>query len=199
MAMITLSKAARLQESIRRKIGTLPLRAATSLLIFVADTRGEVDRRAAALAADIGRVDRLLSILGEIRAVAGTANAESGIAALLAEKAGMEERVKLLGALLPTAAREPRHFAPQTILRDADTIAEQVRAMRARYETGEGEDDTIETSLLDEPAAAALRERVVAAQRRLEDIGDRLRELNTSVRIEIADDVLAWLRSENVI
>jgi hypothetical protein len=30
MAMITLSKAARLQESIRRKIGTLPLRAAES-------------------------------------------------------------------------------------------------------------------------------------------------------------------------
>ena len=198
MTMITLTKAARLQESLRRRLAAVRLSAETTLPIYMADPAAETRRRAGALSADIDRVDRLLTILAEIRAAVGTANAECGIAALLAEKAGLEERIKLFSALLPEAGKS-RLYAPQPVFRDGETIADQVRAMRARYEAGEGSDDALETALLDETAAASLRDRVAAAQRRLEAIGDRLRELNGSARITVADEILDWLRGERVI
>jgi hypothetical protein len=191
MAMITLTKAARLQDGLRRKLATLRLSAETTIPIFIADPAAETGRRAGALTAHLDRVDRLLTILADLRAAVGTANAECGIAALLAEKAGLEERTKLFSALLPGAGKS-RLCATQTAFRDGEVIANQVRAMRMRYEAGDGGDDTLETALLDETAAAALRER-------LEAIGDRLRELNGSARITVADEILDWLRGEQVI
>ena len=198
MAMITLNKASRLQDSLRRKLASLPLKAETTLSIFNADPAAEIARRAGILAADIDRADRLLTILADVRASVGQANAESGIAALLAEKAGVEERIKLFSALLP-GAEKSRIFGPAPVFRDGGTIAEQVSSMRVRYEAGEGGEDTLDTALLDESALATLRERVAALQRRLEEIGDRLRELNSAARISIADDVIEWLRGEQVI
>ena len=198
MTMITLAKAARLQESLRRKLATLRLSAETTLPIFMADPAAETARRAGALTADLDRVDRLLTVLAEIRTAVGAANAECGITALLAERAGMAERIKLLSALLP-GPEKSRLYEPQTVFRDGETIADQVRAMRLRYEAGEGGADTLDTALLDETAVAALRDRVSDAQRRLEAIGDRLRELNGSARITVADEILEWLRREQVI
>ena len=198
MAKITLNKASRLQDSLRRKLATLPLKAETTLSIFGADPAAEIARRAGTLSADIDRADRLLTILADVRASVGQANAECGIAALLAEKAGVEERIKLFSALLPGAGTS-RIFAPAPVFRDGGTIAEQVSSMRVRYEAGEGGKDTLDTALLDETALATLRGRIAAVQRRLEEIGDRLRELNGVARISIADDVVEWLRGEQVI
>ena len=198
MAMITLNKASRLQDSLRRKLTTLPLKAETTLSIFSADPAAEIARRAGMLAADIDRADRLLTILADVRASVGQANAESGIAALLAEKAGVEERIKLFSALLPGPGKS-RIFGPAPVFRDGGTITEQVSSMRVRYEAGEGGEDTLDTPLLDETALATLGERIAALQRRLEEIGDRLREINSVARISIADDVVEWLRGEQVI
>src|SRR5258707_687752 len=66
--LITLTKAARLQENLRRKLATLRLSPETTLPIFIADPAGETGRRAGALTADIDRGDRLLAALAEIRA-----------------------------------------------------------------------------------------------------------------------------------
>ncbi len=88
MAKITLNKASRLQDSLRRKLTTLPLKAETTLSIFGADPAAEIARRAGTLSADIDRADRLLTILADVRASVGQANAESGIAALLAAGGG---------------------------------------------------------------------------------------------------------------
>jgi hypothetical protein len=100
---------------------------------------------------------------------------------------------------LPEAIEgKSRLFGQAPVPRDADAVAEQVRAMRARF-AAEGGDDALETSLLDEASLTTLRERIAAARRRLEDIGDRLRELNGSARVAVADDVLDWLRGETVI
>src|SRR5260221_10904350 len=198
MAMITLNKASGLQDSLRRKLTTLPLKAETTLSIFGADPAAEIARRAGTLAADIHRADRLLTILADVRASVGQANAESGVAALLAEKAGVEERIKLFSALLPGPGKS-RIFGPAPVFRDGGTISEQVSSMPVRYQAGEGGEDTLDTALLDETALATLRERGAALQRRLEGIGDQLRELNSAARISIADDVVEWLRGEQVI
>src|SRR5258708_27407958 len=181
MAMITLNKASRLQDSLRRKLTTLPLKAETTLSISSADPAAEIARRAGMLAADIDRADQLLTILADVRASVGQANAESGIASLLAEKAGVEERIKLFSALLPGAGTS-RIFGPAPVFRDGDTIAEQLSSMRGRYEAGEGGEDTLDTALLDENALATLRGRIAAVQRRLHEICQRIRALSGPAR-----------------
>ena len=52
MAKITLNKASRLQDSLRRKLATLPLKAETTLSIFGADPAAEIARRAGTLSAE---------------------------------------------------------------------------------------------------------------------------------------------------
>jgi hypothetical protein len=197
---ISLSKASRLQQALRSKLKSLSLKSQATLPIFIADPSGEIRRQADALTADIQRVDRLLTILADVRAAVGAANAESGISALLAEKAGIEERIALFSALAPDSGTTiSRLFGVGLVFRDAETLAQQVAAMRLRYEAGEGREDTLSTALLDETARADLGHRVAAARRRLEEIGDRLRELNSMTRISLEPEVFAWLRQEQVV
>jgi hypothetical protein len=202
MASITLTRAQRLQDRIRGALRELPLASHVEIGIFAADPSGAVGREAGRLRKNLEVLTRLLAILAEVRAATGRANAECGIGDLLAEKAGIEEEIGLLarliavagdfGGLLGTRPRPPLH-------REAGEIEAQIRAMRARYEQADQGDVTIDAGLLDDADAERLRERIVACRRRLEEIGDRLRELNGSVRIEIDDAALAWLREHEVI
>jgi len=71
--------------------------------------------------------------------------------------------------------------------------------MRVRYEHAERSQTTFEAPLLDDAGVERLRERLLARRRRLEEIGDELREINGRVRIEIDDDALTYLRERTVI
>jgi len=53
--------------------------------------------------------------------------------------------------------------------------------------------------LLEEADTERVRARVVACRRRLEAVGDRLRELNSDAVVEIKDEALAYLRDRGVI
>jgi hypothetical protein len=206
MASLTLTRASRLQERIRAAVRDLPLTAYATLSIFAPDPAVAVEREAARLREDVDVLARLLSILAQLRAATGRANAQHGVADLLAEKAAVDEEVSLLIKLIPGqvapgdfdelvgGARQQRFLR-----RHPGEIEAQVSAMRARYEQTERSQTTIEAPLLDGAEAARLRERLVARRRRLEEIGDQLREMNGRVRIEIDDDALAYLREREVI
>ena len=73
------------------------------------------------------------------------------------------------------------------VRRYAGEVEQEVRAMRARYEHADGRETTIAAPLLDDAEAERLRSRLVACRRRLEEIGDSLRELNSTVVIEVND------------
>jgi hypothetical protein len=205
MASLTLTKASRLQERIRVAVRDLPLTTHVTLGIFAPEPAATIEREAARLREDVDVLARLLSILAQLRAATGRANAQHGVADLLAEKAAIDEEVSLLMKLIRGQAASgdfdeffggARQRFPR---RHAGEIEAQVSAMRARYEHTERSETTFKAPLLDGAEAARLRERLVARQRRLEEIGDHLREINGRVRIEIDDDALAYLREREAI
>jgi hypothetical protein len=204
MASLTLTKASRLQDLIRAAVRDLPLTTHVTLGIFAPEPATAVEREAARLREDVDVLARLLSILAQLRAATGRANAQHGVADLLAEKAAIGEELGLLIKLIPGQAATgdfdellggARQRFPH---RHAGEIEALVSAMRARYEHAEGSQTTVEAPLLDGAEAARLRKRLVARRRRLEEIGDQLREINGRVGIEIDDDALAYLREREV-
>jgi hypothetical protein len=208
MATMSLTKSARLQERIRTAIRETPIRGHLALGIFVPEPEAEVEREAARLRRNLDLIERLLSILAELRTAVGKANAERGVAQLLAEKSAIEEELSLISKLLPaeemggsddgleTWRRAPRRTS---FRRRAGEVEDEIRAMRARYEQAEGGETTAWVPLLDEADTERLRARVVTCRRRLESVGDRLRELNGGVVVEIKDETLAYLRENEVI
>ncbi|HUA76626.1 MAG TPA: hypothetical protein VMA86_03075 [Acetobacteraceae bacterium] len=175
--------------------------------IFASEPSTTIEHEAARLRENLDVLTRLLAVLAKVRAATGRANAECGIGDLLAEKAGLQEGLGLLTNLIPRAGRTDagdldgflgRAQRP-SLRRHAGEIETQISAMRARYGQAEGSDTTIEVPLLNDADAKRLRERIVACRRRLEEIGDRLRELNGSVRIEVDDATLVYLREQQII
>jgi hypothetical protein len=208
MATMSLTKAARLQDRIRMAIRETPIRGHLALGIFVPDPAAELEQEAERLRQNLDLVARLLSILAEVRTIIGKANAQSGISQLLAEKSAIEEELKLVASLLPaeeiggsddgteTWRRAPRRTS---FRRRAGEVEDEIRAMRARYEQAEGGETTAWVPLLEEADTERVRARVVACRRRLEAVGDRLRELNSDAVVEIKDEAIAYLRDRGVI
>ncbi len=205
MASLTLTKASRLQERIRAALRGLPLATHVAVGIFAPDPAAAVEREAAKLERDLDVLARLLAILAQLRAATGRANAQCGVADLLAEKAALEEELSLLTKLRPGRVDTGDFDADlgggrrPFLRRHGGEIEAQVGAMRARYEHAERSQTTVEAPLLDDAGVERLRERVVARWRRLEEIGDDLREINGRARIEIDDDALTYLRERAVI
>src|SRR5260221_12063413 len=111
MAKITLNKASRLQDSLRRKLTTLPLKAETTLSIFGADPAAEIARRAGTLSADIDRADRLLTILADVRASVGQRMPRPGIPPPRRERRAVGKRANRFRLCCPGGGKRAP-FAP---------------------------------------------------------------------------------------
>ena len=209
MAMLTLHRAGRIQEQIGSRIGRMELEAQTRLSIFSSDPDAEVERRARELWEDMTRLQHLASVRATLRAAIAQQNAETGISALLAEKAALEEEVALLSPLLDRMApdfeawavtRRRRRLHASRAKRGQVALAEQIAATRSRFEAGEGTEETeILVSLIDDALEQEVRLRILERRRRLDEISDRLRSLNSSATIELADDALEYLQREAVV
>lgn len=209
MATLTLHRAGRIQEQIGSRIRRMEVEAQTRLSIFSSDPDAEVERRARELRDDIARLQRLGSVRATLRAEVARQNAETGISALLAEKAALEEQVALLSPLLDrqipdceawAVTRRRRRVPASSAKRGQVALAEQIAATRSRFEAGEGTEETeILVSLIDEALEQDLRLRILEQRRRLDEISDRLRALNSAATIELADDALDYLQREAVV
>lgn len=71
--------------------------------------------------------------------------------------------------------------------------------MRARFEAAEGCESELQIDLLDEQTRRSLGTRMAEKRRRLEEISDRLRQVNATAAIEVGDELLAYLREHEVI
>jgi hypothetical protein len=204
MAEITLHRAKRIEEQIRVALREQKLSDSVRVAIFNSDPLGAINRERERLKEEIGRVQSFLNILARIRAAAGKANAEVGISALLAEKAARTEQISILSKLLPSAASdEPKFFVgrgQKPLARDDEALAVQFSAMKERFSTAEKAGDTsLDIQVLTEEDQTELRDIKLAAERRIEDISDRLRELNSGTRIVIDDADLDYLRNQKVL
>jgi hypothetical protein len=194
MTSLTLTTAGRLQERLRAALRELPLGTHLVLNIFAQEPEAVVEREATRLRNDLDVLECLLSILASLRAAVGKANAQCGIGDLLAEKAAIEEEMKLLEDFAGFGL-EDRY----SLVRHAGELEQQARALRARYEQAEEGETQIRAPLLDEADLERLNARRLARRRRLEEIGDRLRELNGNTLVEIDSGALAYLREKGVI
>jgi hypothetical protein len=208
MATVTLHRAARLQEKIRSAIGRLSFHRHATLSIFSTDIDAEAERHSRRLLDEVTQLQRLLTILAELRISVGRQNAELGISALLAQKAAAQEEIAFLSRLVPIEVETTtlfitgrgRRSLATTAKRGRVSLPDQVSAARARFESGEKqEEDTIWVPLLEEGQEEQLRQQIVECRRRLEEIGDRLRALNTSGTIELADEALRYLEQQGAI
>jgi hypothetical protein len=93
MARLTLHRAGRVQELIGSRIGRITFEPHTKISIFATDPEAEVERRARELGADLEQLQRFESIRATVRAVVARQNAETGISALLCEKASLERQL----------------------------------------------------------------------------------------------------------
>jgi hypothetical protein len=79
-------------------------------------------------------------------------------------------------------------------------FSKQIAASRTRFEAGEGDVQTdILVPLLDEALEAEIRQRILDRRRRLDEVSDKLRALNSSATIELTDDTVTYLQQEGVI
>jgi hypothetical protein len=209
LATIPLHRAARIQDQIRGGIARLSFESEASISIFSSNPDADLGRRMQRLREDLAKLPRYLAIQTDIRASIGRQNAAIGIGALLAEKAAVEEEISILSRLIdceiaPRGLRElsglSRHRTDAGWRRDQISIAEQIRATRARFESAEGqEEDDVLVPMLDQAHADEVQTRLVMLRRRLEEHADKLRDLNSSTTVEIEDQALQYLQNEGVI
>lgn len=208
MGLMTLHRASRVQGQIRAAIGALSVESHARISIFTDEANAEVERLSQRLMDDIARLQRLLSILADLRAAVGQQNIASGIGRLLAEKAAIEEEISLLSKLVGGHPERPsnldflssrRRREQAVTTRGRVSLEAQIRASRARFEAGENGDDTIRVPLLDAGQHDAIRTRIRDRRRRLDAIADKLRALNSTGTVEIADEALAFLEQAGVV
>jgi len=200
---ITLHRAGRILEAIRAGVGGIELAQTAKVSIF-GEPVAELGQKAAALSADIDKLEAMLGAQARIRAIVGRANAELGIGDLLAEKSAAEEWLKLVGPFVNKGPSKlagidvvlRRHRADAANPADVEALA---AAKRERYAASDAEvDASIETRVMDDDMTAALAKRAAQRRRDVERISDRLRELNART-ITLADADIDALTAQDVI
>jgi hypothetical protein len=207
---LTLHRAGRVQEQIGIRVGRITFEPTPGFQSSHRTLRPKVERRARELSADIERLQCLESIRAMVRGAVARQNAETGISVLLCEKASLERQIALLSSLLDpetpefegwivSGQRRKRHPAP-SMKRGKVALSKQIAASRARFEAGEGDEQTeILVPLLDEALEAEIRQRILDRRRRLDEVSDKLRALSSSATIELSDDAVAYLQQERAI
>jgi hypothetical protein len=208
MATITLSRAHRIEERIRAALKRTELKPTVAVSAFEADPHARIQLARADLARRAIFVGDLLAVLARIRSAVAAANVESGISALLAEKAALEETNKIVGPLVeaPAETSDPDIFSrretarPEVVPDQAEALTEFLKATRERFRQADRGESSI-TILLHDPqaATAAFGPGMVARRRRIEDIGDQLRHLNAATQITVADADMEFLRTNDVV
>lgn len=209
MARLTLHRAGRVQEQISSRIGRIVFEPHARISVFSTDPEAEVEQRVRDLRDNVARLQRLETVRTGIRSAVARQNAETGVSALLAEKTSLEREISILSTLVDERSlevdewlatrRRTRRRAPHA-KRGRVALRAQIEATRARFEAGEGEVHTdILVPLLDDALEQEVRDWILDRQRRLDEVSDKLRTLNSSATIDLADDALNYLRQEGVL
>lgn len=143
-----------------------------------------------------------------IRAAISQANAESGINALLGEKAALDAEEKVISLVVNGldggGIRGRQRGTPDYELDGAAEIAvatKQLENLRARAATADhyNNQETVTVRVLDGEALDALNGDLAAIQLRKKDISDSLLGLNMNTKITLSSDTVALLKQFKLI
>jgi hypothetical protein len=127
----------------------------------------------------------------EIRKAIGRANAESGIADLLADRARCER-------LQARMAEVARTFS---LADDASVLERRIEMNRTKLTSSDSRyvSETITVSVLKEEDAAFFAEAEITARRAIRDLDDRILELNVRTSIELSEASAELLKNHGII
>lgn len=144
----------------------------------------------------------LVRASNEIRSAISTANADSGINALLSEKAGLEAEEKIIAQVVNGADSQVgrgRHRTPDYELDGASEVAvaqKQLDALRVRASSAERFHgaESVTVRVLDAAAIEALTGDLATIQLRKKAIADELLGLNMSSKVTLSPDTVSLLK-----
>jgi len=186
---ISLRKANAIQNSITEAIRGIEIKTTVELNEFQ-DVATELQTANNTLFANDSRRQRLLMALYNIRALVGTANAQSGIDMKLATAAFVDKRVTQLGELV---SNKP--------VMDLAVINGKLEKIRNRKEDSRsiyGRDETVSTSVIGEDQLRQIRAEIQNLKKQKQKLNDEILELNIKTEIPLSEEVEKTLTEEGI-
>jgi hypothetical protein len=189
---ITLRKASAIQNSINDAVKSIKVELTVELNEFV-NVESALAKANSDLVANDGRRQRLTMALYNIRALVGTANAQSGIDTNLAKAAFIDKRIGQLEQL-----------ASATEITDLDVIKGKLEKIKNdKGETSRrsiyGYSDTVSTSVLSKAQIDQAKAEILNLKKQKQKLNDEILELNIKTEIPLSEDVVATLQAEGLI
>jgi hypothetical protein len=194
---VTLRKANSLSQSLLEAARSLSLTKTISISIYSATTvESEVATAQAKLTANAEKAVALTKAAYAIRGAIGVINAQSGIDALLTEKAALDATEKLLGGIGGTVAA--RDIYSEEVTDTTVTVAQaRLDALRLRSTDAAarsyGNSDAVSVNIVSDAITADIQEQLTAIRRRKVAIADELLVLNMSTKVALAAPTVALL------
>lgn len=139
----------------------------------------------------------------QIRAAISRQNADSGINALLSEKAALDAEEKLISSVVTGVAPSRRGGGDDYEFEQASEIAtaqKQLENLRVRVASPNGYHvEAVSVRILDATAIEQLSDDLAAIRRRKTQLADELLELNTSAKVSISSEAEDLLRQFKLI
>ena len=186
---ITLRKANALQNTIQDHIKTIEVKMTVSLNEFQ-DSSKELTSAREGVVANDARRNSLTKALYGIRAQVGRANADAGVADLLAEAAYIDKRLGHLKGLTEGKAVD-----------DTAVIEGKLEKLRAQDNKNRvyGYNDTVDTGVLTVEQIESYKVDMRGLKKEKQSINDRVLELNVRTEIELDTDTVALLQAEQLV
>jgi hypothetical protein len=189
---ITLRKASAIQNSINDAVKSIKVELTVELNEFV-NVETALAKANGDMVANDGRRQRLTMALYNIRALVGTANAQSGIDTNLAKAAFIDKRIGQLEEL-----------AKATEITDLDVIKGKLDKIKNdKGETSRrsiyGYSDTVSTSVMSKAQIDQAKAEILNLKKQKQKLNDEILELNIKTEIPLSDDVVASLQAEGLI
>lgn len=187
---ITLRKANAVQNGIQEAIRGIEIKTTIELNEFQ-NVSAELQNANNELFTNDSRRQKLLMALYNIRALVGTANAQSGIDMKLATAAFVDKRISQLTEL---SSNKP--------VTNLDVINGKLEKIRNRKEDARsiyGRDETVTTSVIAEDQLKQIRAEIQNLKKQKQKINDEILELNIKTEIPLSEDVVSTLQAEGLI
>ncbi len=194
---VTLRKAAALENALRSAATALPLTKQVKISIFadatVADSAKEVQAK---LVQNAAEGVALIRAAFTIRQSIAETNAQSGISALLTEKAALDATEKLITSALGGKVNEYDEAVDLSIAQaQLDAARERAKAVVDRY----SREDSITVNILTEEVTDGLRKQLTALKRRKTALADELLALNMGKKVTISAEIEALLKKHDLV
>jgi hypothetical protein len=189
---ITLRKASAIQNSINDAVKSIKVELTVELNEFV-NVETALAKANGDMVANDGRRQRLTMALYNIRALVGTANAQSGIDTNLAKAAFIDKRIGQLEEL-----------AKATEITELDVIKGKLDKIKNdKGETSRrsiyGYSDTVSTSVISKAQIDQAKAEILNLKKQKQKLNDEILELNIKTEIPLSDEVVATLQAEGLL